>query len=164
MKKCLLALVTLIILAEGCHMARHIPASSFLSMCSLERSVKETAYKCINNAPGPGGSIGGGSGIGGGTIGPHGTKAGLSSFTGFMINEEGENKFNESEFIEALTSQIKKEIEDNHANITGSGSPASNEFYVDYKDGNMKGRITVSGSAEGRVYAVQANVDESNKP
>jgi hypothetical protein len=164
MKKRLLALVAFIILAEGCHMTRHIPTSSFLSMFSLERSAKDTAYKGIHNSPGPGGSIGGASGIGGGTIGPRGTKAGLSSFTGFMINEVGENTFKESEFMEGLASQIRKEIEDNHANITGSGGPTSNGFYVDYKDENIKGRITISGSVRGQVYLLKANVEESTKP
>ena len=148
----------------GCHTLMHVPQSSFLSKFSLEKSVKQTAYKGINHSPGPGGSIGGGSGIGGGTSGPHGTKAGLSSTTGFMINQEGDNKFNESEFIEALTSQIKREIGESRASITGSGNPAPNESYVDYKDGNINGRITVSGSAQGRAYVVQANVEESDKP
>lgn len=66
--------------------------------------------------------------------------------------------------MEALASQIKKEIEESHANITGSASPAPNEFYVDYKDGNIKGRITISGSARGQSYVLKANVEESNKP
>ncbi len=87
-----------------------------------------------------------------------------TSTASFTINQEGENKFNESEFIEALASQIKKEIEESHASITGSGSPASNEFYFDYKDGNIKGRITISGSATGQSYALKGNLDESNKP
>lgn len=160
----LLMLIALTTMAGGCHTLMHIPQSSFLSKFSLERSVKQIAYKGINNSPGPGGRIGGGSGIGGGTIGPGGNKAGLSSTTAFMINQEGDNRFIESEFMEALASQIKKEIEESHANITGSASPAPNEFYVDYKDGNIKGRITISGSARGQSYVLKANVEESNKP
>lgn len=141
----------------------HIPQSAFLSKFSLERSVKQTAYKGINNSPGPGGRIGGESGIGG-TIGPRGTKVDLSSTTAFMTNQEGDNKFNESEFMEALASQIKKEIEENRCSITASGSPALNEFYSEYKDGNIKGRITISGSGRGEYYVLRANVDEGNKP
>jgi len=138
--------------------------SAFLSKFMLDRSVKATAYKGIDSSRGPGG----GGGIGGttGGIGPGGASVHSSSTStvGFTIKEEGENKFNESEFIEALTSQIKKEIEESQAIITGSGGPASNEFYVDYKDGSIKGRITISGSVRGQVYLLKANVEESNKP
>lgn len=81
-----------------------------------------------------------------------------------MINQDGENKFNESEFMEALTSQLKKEIEENSGRITGSGSPSSNEFYINYKDGNINGRITISGSDRGQPYVLNANVDETSKP
>jgi hypothetical protein len=81
-----------------------------------------------------------------------------------MIRHEGENKFEESEFIGALAAQVKKEIEESHANITASGNPASNEFYVDYADGNIRGRITISGSASGQSYVLKANLDESDKP
>ena len=106
------------------------------------------------------------SGIGGtiGGIGPGGAdpNRSITTTTGFMINQEGDNRFIESEFMEALTAQIKKEIEDNHATITGIGRPASNEFYVEYKDGNIKGRITISGSASGQSYVLKANVDESS--
>ena len=139
-----------------------IPQSAFLSKFSLERSVKQTAYKGLNNSPGPGATIGGDLVIGGGTIGPRGTKASLSSATAFMINQEGDNRFIESELMEALTSQIKKEIEDNHASITGIGRPASNEFYVEYKDGSVDGRITISGSPAEEYYVLRAKVDESS--
>lgn len=82
-----------------------------------------------------------------------------------MIHQEGDNKFNEGEFIRALTSQIRKEIEETRGSITGSGSPTSNEFYVDYKDENIRGRITISGSGRGEYYyTLTAKVDESSKP
>ena len=145
----LLMIIALPTMGGGCHAIMNISQSSFLSKFSLERSVKQTAYKGINNAPGPGGRIGGESGIGGRTIEPRATKAGLSSTTGFMINEEGDNRFIESEFMESLTSRIKKEIQESDANVTGSGRPASNELYFDYKNGNINGRITISGSARG---------------
>ena len=137
----------------------HMQQSAFFSRFVLDRSVKATAYKGIDSAHGPagGGSLGGiTGGIGPGRADVHSSS---TSTAGFTMNQEGANKFNESEFIEALASQIKKEIEENHASITGSGNPSSNEFSVDYKDGNIKGRITISGSATGQVYAVQANVE-----
>lgn len=143
-------------------MLMHIPQSAFLSKFSLERSVEQTAYKGINNPPGPSATLGGDIVISGGTIAPGGTKAGLSSATAFMTNLEGDNNFNESELMEALSAQIKKEIETNHANITGSGSPASNEFYVEYKDGSVTGRITISGSPTVEYYVLKAKVDESS--
>lgn len=164
MKRTLLVLAAVTMFGGGCRTLMHMQQSAFLSRFMLDRSIKATAYKGIDAARGPGGS----GGIGGSTgrIGPGGADVHSSSTStaGFTINEGGENKFNESEFVEALASQIRKEIEETRANITGSGSPASNEFYVDYKDGNIKGRITISGSARGQFYVLKANVEESNKP
>jgi hypothetical protein len=164
MRTTLVLLMAVAIFAGGCRTTMSIPRSSFLSKFSLETSAKQTAYKGIDNSTGPGGRGGGESGMGGGTIGPRETKIGHSAMTSFMIIEEGENKFEEGEFIEALASRIRKEIEDSHASITGSSGSNPNEFYIDYKDGNINGRITISGSAKGQFYVLKANVDESNKP
>lgn len=146
-------------------MLANMQQSVFLSRFVLDRSVKATAYRGIDSTRGPGGA---GGSIGGSTgkLGPRGADVHSSSTStaGFTMADEGENKFKEREFIEALASQIRKEIEESHANITGSGTPASNEFYVDYTDGNLKGRITISGSAQGSTYALKANVEEGNKP
>jgi hypothetical protein len=95
--------------------------------------VKQTDYRGVNNtgeregrrAGVPGGS----TGIGGGYIGSRGTKADLSTSTIFMINREGDNKFDEREFIEALAAEITREIEETRAIIVDRGSPASNEFF-----------------------------------
>lgn len=164
MKRTLLVLAAVTLLGGGCRMFVHMQQSAFFSRFVLDRSAKATAYKGIGSAHGPGGSSGLGGATGG--IGPGRTDvhSSATSTAGFTINQEGANKFNESEFIEALTSQIKKEIEESHASITGSGSPTSNEFYIDYMDGNIKGRITISGSDSGQYYVLKANVDESNKP
>jgi hypothetical protein len=139
--------------------------SAFFSRFLLDRAVQATAYKGIDATRGPGGS---GGSIGGttGGIGPgrRDVHSSATSTTGFVIRNEGENKFEEGEFIAALAAQIKREIEESHANITASGNPSYNEFYVDYTDGNIKGRITISGSASGPSYILKANVDESNKP
>ncbi|MEK6323644.1 MAG: hypothetical protein AABN33_18540 [Acidobacteriota bacterium] len=163
MKRTVLVLVP-IAMVVGCHRLVHISQSTFLSKFSLERSAKQTAYKGIDNSPGPGGRTGGSSGLGGGTSGPRGTNVLQSSTTGFMINQDGENKFYESEFMEALTSQLEKEIEENSGRIIGRESPSSNEFYIDYEDGNINGRITISGSDRGQSYVLKAKVAETSKP
>ena len=93
--------------------------------------MKATAYKGIDSAHGPGGSSGLGGSTGGIGPGRADVHSSSTSTAGFTINQEGANKFNESEFIEALASQIKKEIEESRASITASGGPASNEFYID---------------------------------
>lgn len=146
-------------------MLANMQQSVFLSRFVLDRSVKATAYKGIDSTRGPGGA---GGSIGGSTgkLGPRGADVHSSSTStaGFTMAEEGENKFDENEFFNVLASQIRKEIEESHALITRSGSPSPNEFYVDYTDGNIKGRITISGSARGETYSLKANVDESNKP
>jgi hypothetical protein len=163
--KRLIALIAFTTVAGGCQLLKRVPQSAFLSRFSLDRSVKQTAYKGINNSGGSSATLGGDVGMGGGTLGPRGAKASLSSATAFTINQDGDNKFMESEFMQALASQVKKEIEDNHASVTGSGTQAGNEFYVEYKVGRTKGRITISGSvatAEA-YYIVRAKVDESSE-
>jgi hypothetical protein len=161
---CLLLLAAVTSMGGGCRVLVKMQQSVFLSRFMLDRSVKAIAYKGIDSTRGPGG--GGGMGGSAGGIGPGGAhvKSSSTSTAGFTINLEGENKFKESEFMEALAAQIKREIEESHASITGTGSASPNGFFVDYKDGNIHGRITISGSATGQVYAAQANVDESNKP
>ena len=138
--------------------------SAFFSRFVLDKSVKAIAYKGIDATRGPGaaGSVGGSTGgIG---LGGKDVRSSSTTSTSFMIIEQGENKFEESEFMEALASRIKKEIEESHASIISSGKPANNEFYLDYKDGDIKGRITVSGAAHGPMYVLKASIDESNKP
>jgi len=163
MKRALLLLAGVAVISGGCRMFAQLQQSDFFSRFVLDKSVKAIAYKGVDATRGPGGG-----GIGGtvGGIGPRGpdVRSSSTSSSGFMIIEEGVNKFEESEFYEALASRIKKEIEESHASITGSGNSTSNGFYIDYKDGNLIGRITISGSATGQVYTVQAKVDESNKP
>ena len=140
----------------------------FFTKFHLNKSVDAVAYKGIdkNGKGGVGGGIGGSIGgtTGGIGVGGMDVNSSSTSSTSFAIIEEGDNKFEEREFIDALASQIKKEIEESRASITGSGNPAPNEFYVDYKDGGIKGRITVSGDARGRGYDLKASIDESNKP
>ena len=154
----LLAAVTL--LGAGCNIHR----SGFLSKFSLDGSVKDVGYKGIVTGRGPGG-VGGSIGGSTGGIGPGGgdVRSSVSSATSFLINEEGENRFVESEFLEGLGSQIRKQIEESHGNVIASGSAAPNEFYVDYKEGDLKGRITISGSARGQSYVLKSNIEESNK-
>jgi len=161
-------LVTVAMFGGGCGMFAKMQQSVFFSKFRLDKSVDATDYKGIAKPghPGPGGGIGGGSGYTSGGIGAGGmdVKSSSTSSHSVFIIEEGDNKFEEREFIEALSSRIKKEIEESRASITGSGNPAPNEFYVDYKDGGIKGRITISGEDQGRGYVLKATIDESNKP
>jgi hypothetical protein len=157
LKRNLLALTIIFILTTGgCKM--QMPQSKFLSAFSLDKSVRNTGFAGINPS-GPSGGIGGSSG----GIGVHGTDAHHSSSTGFMINEAGDDGFDEREFMESLKSQIKKEIEENGGSVTASGSRESSEFYFDYKSGSSEGRITVSGSRRGSYYSLKADADESSQ-
>ena len=152
MKRIFLVLASVMLFGGACRTLVHMQQSAFFSRFLLDRSVTATAYKGIDATRGPGGT---GGSIGGttGGIGPgrQDVSSSSTSTIGFTIRHEGENKFEEGEFIGALAAQIKKEIEKSHANITANGTPASNEFYVDYTDGNIKGRITISGSASGSI-------------
>lgn len=142
--------------------------SRFLSHFSLERSVKQTAYKGINNNGERDerrlGVPGGSGGVGGGYIGTHETKADLSTSTIFMINKEGKNRFDEREFMGVLASQIENEIEESRGGVMGKASTASNEFYLEYKEGPISGRISVSGSSNAEYYVLTARVEESSQP
>ena len=168
MMRAWLLLLTVAMFGGGCGMFAKMQQSVFFSKFRLDKSVDAIAYKGIDKhgTGGAGGGIGGGSGFTSGGIGAGGmdVKSSSTSSTSFAIIEEGDNKFEEREFIEALSSRIKKEIEESKASITGSGNPAPNEFYVDYKDGDIRGRITVSGENQGRGYVLKATIDESNKP
>jgi len=163
MKTTSLLLAATITVSGGCRTLVHMQQSAFFSKFVLDKSVKATAYNGIDFTSG----AGGGSGIGGsaGGIGTRGIDVHSSSTStaGFSIIEEGENRFQESQFIEALASQIKKEIVENNADITAGGSISSNEFYFDYHERDIKGRITIVGSAMGQSYLLKATVDESNK-
>lgn len=164
MKKTSLLLAAILAVSGGCRTLGHIQQSAFFSKFVLDKSVKATAYKGIDSTSG----AGGGSGMGGSTgrIGTPGVDVHSSSTSTarFSTIEEGDNKFQESLFIEALASQIEKEIGETHAGITGRGNPTPNEFYFDYKDGSIKGRVSVSGVVHGRAYTVNAHIDESNNP
>ncbi|HEY7544313.1 MAG TPA: hypothetical protein VID27_05495 [Blastocatellia bacterium] len=136
-----------------------MPQSKFLSAFSLDKSVRNTGYAGISHS-GPSGGI---SGITGGVEQSGAKTIHHSSSTGFMINEAGDAKFDEREFIEALKTQIKKEIEASGGAVTASGSRESSEFYFDYKSGSSEGRITVSGSRRGSYYSLKADADESSQ-
>lgn len=138
-------------------MFRQMPQSKFLSAFSLEKSARSTGYEAINYS-GPAGGIGGISGM----VGQRGAETHHSSASGFMINEAGDAGFDERESMEALKTQIKKEIEASGGSVTGSGYRESNEFYFDYRSGNFEGRITVSGSRRGSYYSLKVSADESS--
>ena len=155
LKRNLIALTTASILAAGgCKM--QMPQSKFLSAFSLDKSARNTGYAGVNHSR-PGGGIGGSSGY----VGQSSTNVHHSSSTGFMINEAGDAKFDEREFMETLKAQIKKEIEESGGAVTASGSRESSEFYFDYKSGSSEGRITVSGSRRGSYYSLKVVADES---
>lgn len=163
MRKRSLALIAVTIVAGGCHVLTQITHSAFLSKFSLEKSVRQIAYRGINNSPGSTARIGGDIAIGAGSISPRAAAASLSSSTAVMINKDGDDKFVESELLEALTSQIKKEIEDSKAIVTGSGNPTANAFYFEYKNDKINGRISIAGSRSraGEYYLLSAKVDEN---
>lgn len=163
MKSTLFVLGVLTMFGPGCRMFAHMQQSRFFSRFVLDRTVKASGYKGIDFRNG----AGGGGGIGGttGAIGSRGTdvQSSSTSTAGFTLNELGGDPFNEDEFIEALASQIKKEIVESNADITAGGRTSSNEFYFDYHERNIRGRISISGSATGQSYLLKATVDESDR-
>jgi hypothetical protein len=74
------------------------------------------------------------------------------------------DRFAEQEFITSLKRDIEKEITDNAAVITHQGHIEgkfnSSEFYFEYAQEQIRGRIVISGKMIGNSYHLRANLEE----
>jgi hypothetical protein len=61
------------------------------------------------------------------------------------IMEVGNNVFSETDFIDALLSEVKKEIKVGGGTMTGSSRSSLSNFIVDYEVEGRQGKINVTG-------------------
>ena len=80
------------------------------------------------------------------------------------IHTLGDDRFDEAEFTTALKEDVKRQITDSGAVITLQGDIAGNfnssEFYFEYAQGEIQGRIVMSGKVIGGSYRLRADLEE----
>lgn len=81
------------------------------------------------------------------------------------VSEHG--RFDEREFIESLKADLETRIIDSAAVITQQGkiegSFHSSEFYLEYMQGELQGRIVLSGTLSGTTYRLRADLEERSE-
>lgn len=134
--------------------------SNIFTSFSLQSIASKTAYKAIDCSKGTGGDgiSAEGSGLGiGGTDNMQ-----LSSISCEVI-EVGNNRFSESNFIDALLREVEKEIKVSGGTVTGSSRPGLSNFIVDYQVKGRQGKINVSGKRNGLSYNLTSEISEWTK-
>ncbi len=86
----------------------------------------------------------------------------LSSISCEVI-EVGNNRFSESNFIDALLREVEKEIKVSGGTVTGSSRPGLSNFIVDYQVKGRQGKINVSGKRNGLSYNLTSEISEWTK-
>jgi hypothetical protein len=83
------------------------------------------------------------------------------------VSVSGHDRFDEREFVESLKAGIENRIIDNAAVITDRGDIEGNfhssEFYFEYTQGELRGRIVLSGTLTGTTYSLRANLEERSE-
>ncbi|PYT05769.1 MAG: hypothetical protein DMF60_10895 [Acidobacteria bacterium] len=142
--------------------------STFFATFSLRELVGDADLDPSNSAQcGLGGTVGGS--IGGSTgyrgSGPAHCHKSESFLLPIAVSEN--DKFNERQFIESLKANLEKLIIDNSAVITRrgdiEGSFHSSEFYFEYKQEDLQGRIVLSGTLSVTAYRLRADLEERSE-
>ena len=106
------------------------------------------------------GGIGGGSGYGGPGPRSHHKSESFSR----PLSMPGDETFDEAEFIAALKKEVQSQITASESILTFEGEIEgdfnSSEFFFEYVQGDIKGRIIVSGVVIGNTYRLRAQLEE----
>ena len=127
---------------------------------SLQNIASKTAYKSIDCSKGTGGD---GIDAEGFELGKEGTGNTRPSSIRCEVIEKGNMEFSESDFIDALLSEVEKEIRGSGGTMTGSSRPSLSNFIVDYEVKGRQGKINVSGKRDGSSYNLTSEITESTK-
>ena len=80
------------------------------------------------------------------------------------VSFSGDDKFDEAAFTRSLKTNLEKQIIDKTAVITQrgdlEGSFYSSEFYFEYSQEDLRGRIVLSGNLSGTTYRLKADIEE----
>jgi len=127
---------------------------------SLQSTASKIAYKSIDCSKGSGGD---GIDAEGFELGRGGTGNTRPSSIRCDVIEKGNKEFSESDFIDALLSEVKKEIRGSGGTMTGSSRPSLSDFIVDYEVKGRRGKINVSGKRSGSSYNLTSEISEWSK-
>lgn len=132
----------------------------FFAKFSLRELVGAKSSRPVS---GPGG-LWAGVGGGGGYVGSGHRNYHKAETFSRPIRAPGDESFNEAEFVKALKEDVQRQITDSGSVITSGGDMAgafnSCEFYFEYAEGSIKGRIVISGKVIGRSYKLRADLEE----
>jgi hypothetical protein len=134
--------------------------STFFTNFFLRDLVKFEQPAPTSSARGvPGGSIGVGSGF----I----RDSGQSSYgksESLSLPAPDDDRFDEVRFIASLKADVEKKIIDSAAVVTHQGNVEGNfntsEFYFEYSQGTIRGRVVISGKVIGSTYCLRADLEE----
>jgi len=127
---------------------------------SLQSIASKIAYKSIDCSKGASGD---GIDAEGFELGRGGTGNTRSSSIRCDVIEKGNKEFSESDFIDALLSEVKKEIRGSGGMMTGSSRPSLSDFIVDYEVKGRQGKIKVSGKRSDSSYNLASEISEWTK-
>ena len=130
--------------------------SRFLSRFRLDQSLRATAYEGIDNSGPSAASAGAASSMSqDGVVDVH-----HSSAITFAIREQPGTDFDECHFLGVLRTGLEKEVQESGGKIIASEPFRADEFEIEYKEGQVEGRIRISLSRRGKYYTLAADARE----
>jgi len=134
--------------------------SKIFNSFSLQSITSKTAHKSIDCSKGTGGD---GIDAEGFELGRGGTGNSRPSSIRCEVIEKGNKEFSESDFIDALLSEVEKGVRGSDGTITKSSRPSLSNFTVDYEVKGRQGKINVSGKRNGSSYNLTEEISEWTK-
>ena len=145
--------LVLLLFAAGC---MSMFQSSFASRFSLKELLQRNPTNGLNCA-GSGGASGGIGASGGGLGSGHSNFHRGESVSCLISDAE---QFDEAKFIQALRESVEKDLDANHAEITGSKNPDATKFSIEYVAGSTVGSLEISATRSAGYYSLQAQLNE----
>ena len=115
----------------------------------------------------PGGGVSGAIGGASGFVGSGQSHYHKSESLSYPINISSEGEFDERELIESLRASVEQKIVESGGITNTSGYIPGNfnscEFFIDYTQEGIQGRIIISGNITGRAYRLRADLEEKSQ-
>jgi len=153
----LFVILTTGVLIAGCS---SFSKSNIFKSFSLQSIASKTAYKNIDCSKGADGDA---IEVEGSAVGAGGTSSARPSTIRCEIIERENKEFSETEFFDALLSEVEKEIKASGGTMARKGRPSINNFVVDYEVRRRQGKISVSGKRDGSSYELTSEISEKTK-
>ena len=134
--------------------------SNIFERFSLQSIASKTSYKNIDCSKATGGDAVDAEGS---EFGRGGTGSLRPSTIRCEVIEAGNKGFSETDFIDALLSEVEKEIKVSGGTMTGRSRPSLSNFVVDYEVRGRQGKINVSGKRNDSSYDLTSEIREWTK-